>query len=75
MSSIPSPNSAFKKWDEYEPNPPKIGVNTNNNSSIIHSNPRSRRKRKYGEITPNQMAYHSPIITSDDDLSPHIIVG
>ena len=35
MSSIPSPISAFKNWKEYEPNPPNIGVNTNNNTGII----------------------------------------
>ena len=67
MSSIPSPNSAFTKWDEYEPNPPNIGVNTNNNSGIIHSIPIRRRKRKYGEITPNQMAMYPSITISDSD--------
>lgn len=55
MSSIPSPNSAFTKWDEYEPNPPNIGVNTNNNYGIIRYIPISR-KRKYAEITQNESA-------------------
>tara|TARA_Y100000389_G_C17397218_1_gene483252 strand:- start:427 stop:690 length:264 start_codon:yes stop_codon:yes gene_type:complete len=71
MSSIPSPISAFKNWKEYEPNPPNIGVNTINNSEIIHSIPIRpipiRRKRKYGEITPNQMAMYPSITISDSD--------
>ena len=77
MSSIPSPNSAFKKWKEYEPNPPNIGVNTNNNSEIVHSI-QVRKKRKYVEITPNQLAMYPSITISDsdnDESSQLIIVG
>ena len=88
MSSIPSPNSAFTPWCSHVPSPPNPSSNIEeNNYGVIRPKPIriTPRKRKYEDITPNQLGTYPPISVSESDIessdnesdesSPNIIVG
>jgi len=63
---VPSPNSAFTPWCSHVPSPPNPSSNIEeNNYEVIRPKPiriRIRpRKRKYEDITPNQLGMYPPI--------------
>lgn len=67
---IPSPNSAFTPWDRRVPSPPNPSSNIEeNNSGVIRPKPIRVRKRKYEDITPNQLGMYPPITISDSESS------
>lgn len=65
---IPSPNSAFTPWDRHVPSPPNPSSNIEeNNSGVIRPKPIRVRKRKYEDITPNQLGMYPPITVSESE--------
>lgn len=63
-----SPNSAFTPWDRHVPSPPNPSSNNEeNNSGVIRPKPIRPRKRKYEDITPNQLGMYPPITVSESE--------
>jgi len=67
---VPSPKSAFTPWHSHVPSPPNPSSNNEeNNSRVIRPKPIRirRRKRKYEDITPNQLGMYPPITVSESE--------